>query len=177
MFCKGGHPKIRQIKNMDFCKNCLTLFVTVREKKNVTLSVLAKNVFWTKTVKTRKNYKIVVSAEIVQNLKWHFFWKVFLPLCENLGFTNCVFEKLCSCENTIFIVLSENTAVAIRKLYVEKQRICEKWWVVFEHGKIVFFGVCSFWGFNGFVVCFLCVWYSCKSVKDACHFSQFWAFV
>ena len=39
---------------------------------------------------------------------------------EKVGFTNCVFEKLCSSENTIFIAFSENTAVAIIKLYVEK---------------------------------------------------------
>ena len=39
---------------------------------------------------------------------------------EKLGFTNCVFEKLCSSESTIFIVFSANTAVAIKKLYVEK---------------------------------------------------------
>ena len=45
---------------------------------------------------------------------------------EQVGFTNCVFEKLCSSENTIFIVLSANTAVAKMKLYVEKQKIYEK---------------------------------------------------
>ena len=30
--------------------------------------------FGTKTVKTRKTIKIVVSAEIAQNPKWHFFF-------------------------------------------------------------------------------------------------------
>ena len=32
---------------------------------------------------------------------------------------------------------------------------------------MVFLLVC-FWDFNGFVVCFLCVWHSCKSAKNAC---------
>ena len=58
-------------------------------------------------METRKTIKIVVSAEIVQNLnKMTSFLKVFLDMGENLGFTNCVFEKLCSSENTIFIVFS-----------------------------------------------------------------------
>ena len=36
--------------------------------------------------------------------------KVFCDMGEKVGFTNCVFEKLCFAENTIFIVFSENTA-------------------------------------------------------------------
>ena len=43
-----------------FSKNCLTSFVSGREKKNAiscTRSVLAKTFSGTKTVKTRKNYK------------------------------------------------------------------------------------------------------------------------
>ena len=82
-----------------FCKNCLTLFVSGREKKRVfscTLSVLAKKVFGPKQRKPGNAIKIVVSAEIAQNQKWHLFWKkVFFELGEKVGFTNCVFEKLC----------------------------------------------------------------------------------
>ena len=45
---------------------------------------------------------------------------------EKVGFTNCVFEKLCSSENTSFIVFAAKTAVAV-KLHVEKkQKINEK---------------------------------------------------
>ena len=52
--------------------------------------------------------KIVVSAEIAQNQKWHLFLKkVFFDMVEKVGFTNCVFGKLCFfSENTIFIVFS-----------------------------------------------------------------------
>ena len=41
---------------------------------------------------------------------------------EKVGFTNCVFEKLCFPENTIFIVFQQNTAFQKQKLYVEKNR-------------------------------------------------------
>ena len=43
---------------------------------------------------------------------------------EKVGFTNCVFEKLCFffSENTIFIVFSENTAFQKQKWYVEKNK-------------------------------------------------------
>ena len=39
---------------------------------------------------------------------------------EKVGFTNCVFEKLCFTENTSFIVFSANTAFQKQKWYVEK---------------------------------------------------------
>ena len=39
---------------------------------------------------------------------------------EKVFCTNCVFEKQCSPENTIFIVLSANTAVAVKTMYVGK---------------------------------------------------------
>ena len=88
-----------KIKKGFFCKNWLTLFVSGREKKHAfscTLSVLAKFV-WPKQCKPRSTIKIGVSAEIGQNQKWHlFFWKrCFFDMVENLGFTSCVFEKLC----------------------------------------------------------------------------------
>ena len=54
-----------------------------------------------------------------------FFWKkVFFDMGEKVGFTNCVFEKLCFAENTIFIVFSEkkNTAFQKQNMYVEQNR-------------------------------------------------------
>ena len=42
---------------------------------------------------------------------------------EKVGFTNCVFEKLCFAENTIFIVFSANTTFQKQELYVEKTEI------------------------------------------------------
>ena len=47
---------------------------------------------------------------------------MFFDMVEKVGFTNCVFEKLCFPENTIFIVFSANTVFQKQKLYVEKNR-------------------------------------------------------
>ena len=50
---------------------------------------------------------------------------------EKLGFTNCVFEKMCFSENTIFMVFSEKHSSCNKKLHVEKkQKIYEKLWYV-----------------------------------------------
>ena len=84
--------------------------------------------FGPKQCKAGSTIKIGVSAEIAKKSKNDtFFWKkgVF-DMVEKVGFSNCVFEKLCFPENTIFIVFSANTAFQKQKLYVEKQKICEK---------------------------------------------------
>ena len=58
-------------------------------------------------MQSRKHYKIWVSAETGKSTNDTFFWKkVFFDMVEKVGFTNCVFEKLCFPENIIFIVLS-----------------------------------------------------------------------
>ena len=41
-----------------------------------------------------------------------------------MGFTNCVFEKLCSSENTVFRVFSAKHSSCNKKLYVENNRKC-----------------------------------------------------
>ena len=48
--------------------------------------------------------------------------KVFFDMGEKVGFTNCVFEKLCFAENTIVIVFSENTAFQKQNMYVKQNR-------------------------------------------------------
>ena len=82
-FFKVVIQKCEKAKKWIFSKNCLTLFVSGREKKRAfscTLSVLAKNLFGPKQCKSGKTIKIVVSAEIAQNQKWHLFFEkgVFL---------------------------------------------------------------------------------------------------
>ena len=73
---------------------------------------------------------------------------------EKLDFTNRVFEKLCSSESTLFIVFSaKHSSCNKNAVCWEKQKIYEKLWVGFEHGKWRFW-VCFFWNFNGFVFCF-----------------------
>ena len=41
---------------------------------------------------------------------------------EKVGFTNCVFEKLCFTENTIFMVFSAKHSFQKQKWYVENNR-------------------------------------------------------
>ena len=98
--------KWAKYKKWIFSKNCLALFVSGREKKRTfscTLSVLAKHVFGPKQSKPGKTIKKVVSVEIAQNQKWRLFLgKVFSGMGEKVGFTNYVFEQLCSSENTIY---------------------------------------------------------------------------
>ena len=65
--------------------------------------------FGPKQCKAGSTIKIGVSAEIAKKKKQNdtFFGKrVFFDMVEKVGFTNCVFEKLCFPENTIFIVFS-----------------------------------------------------------------------
>ena len=86
-----------KIKKWIFSKNCLTLFVSGREKKRAfscTLSVLAKNSFWPKTVQTRKHYKNSGSSGNCPKPKMTpLFWEgVFLHGWRS-GFY-CVFEKV-----------------------------------------------------------------------------------
>ena len=129
------------MKRWIFEKNALTLFESGR-KKNAHFRAhylfLAKNAFWTKNRHNQeKTIKILISAEIAQNLKWHLFFEkgVFRDGWE-LGFTNCVFEKRSS-QNTIFIVFSAkhsscNKNYMLRKAeHLEKIVAClnmAKWW-------------------------------------------------
>ena len=117
--------------------------------------------------------EIVVSAEIAQNQKWHFFFEkdVFWHGWKS-GFTNCVSEKQCSSENTILYCFQQNTAVAIKSCMLKKQKIDEKLWVGFEHGKKVFLFVSS--GVDVIVVCFFCVTGVAQMLKILVFFSQFW---
>ena len=103
--------KCETSKKWNFSKNCLTLFVSGREKKRAfscTLSVLAKVFFGPKQCKAGSTIKIGVSAEIAKKTQMTPFFgkKVFFDMVEKVGFTNCVFEKLCFPENTIFVVFS-----------------------------------------------------------------------
>ena len=88
---------------------------------------------------------------------------------EKVGFTNCVFEKLCFSENTIFIVFSANPAFQKQKLYDEKkQKIMKNSGLFLNMAKRYFLG---FVFLRWFV--FVCVCHSSKSVKNACFFCQF----
>ena len=179
VFLRWSSKNVKKQKEWIFSKNCLTLFVSGREKKRAfscTLSVLAKIFFGPKQCKPGKTMKIVVSAEIAQNQKWHLFFEkgVFFDMGEKVGFTNCVFEKLCFTENTIFIVFSAKHIFSKAKWYVEKT--ANLWKIVgcFWTWQNVW-GGCFFWGFSVIVVWFWCVWHSSRSVKMLA-FPSFWGF-
>ena len=149
-----------KIKKMDcFAKIAWHLFVSGRERKT---HFRAHYLFWPKIFfgpkqcKPGKTIKIVVSAESGQNQKWHFFWKrCFFWHGWKVGF-NCVFEKLCFAESTIFIVFSAKHSFSkTRTVCWKKQKFYDKSWFVFEHGKMVFFGFVFLSGFN--VIVFLCL--------------------
>ena len=96
---------------------------------------------------------------------------MFFGVGDKVGFTNCVFEKLCSSENNIFIVFSENTLVAIKKAVCWKNRkLMKKCGVFLNMAKWCFWFIL----FEVFMPLWLvlCVWSSCKSVKSA-WFPQF----
>ena len=68
---------------------------------------------------------------------------MFFDMVAKVGFTNCVFEKLCFPENTIFIVFSAKHSFQKQKLYVEKNRKFMKNSGLFLNmEKWCFFGVC-----------------------------------
>ena len=118
----------------------------------------------------------MVSAEIAQNLKWHLVFEkgvFFFYTGEKLVLLT-VFLKSGVLLKTLFffIVFSANTAVAIKKLYVEN--ITENLWKIvgcFWTWQNGVFGFFFFLRFEWFCGLFLCVWYSCKSVKMLVFFS------
>ena len=61
---------------------------------------------------------------------------MFFGLGEKVVFTNCVFEKLCFPENIICVVFSAKHS-SCNKMSRLQTKIRK--WVVFEHGKKVFF--------------------------------------
>ena len=67
---------------------------------------------------------------------------------EKVGFTNRAFEKLCSPENTILIVFQQNTAVAVKKLYVENRKFMKTTGLFLNMAKrcflVCFLGVLMF---------------------------------
>ena len=135
-----------------------------------------QNFFWPKKVQSRKNYKNSgfsgnwpkpkMTPFFEKGVFWH-GWKV--------GFTNCVFEKLCFPENTIFIVFSAKHS------FSKTRTVCRKKQKFMKNSGL--FSNMARWGFLGLFfevlilkVCFWCVWHCFKSVKNACFFPSLGGF-
>ena len=77
VFLRWSSKNMKNQKKGFFCKNCLTLFVSGKGEKNAHFR--AHYLFWPKfffgpkQCKAGKTIKIVVSADIGQNQKWHLF--------------------------------------------------------------------------------------------------------
>ena len=128
----GGYPKMRRWKKVDFWQKLPdTIFASGREKN---AHFRAQYLFWPQTVfcaksmKTRKNHETSgFSGNWPKPKKTPFVWKrCFFSMGEKVFFTNCVFAKLCSSANTIFIAFSAKSSSCSKNMYVEKQKIYEK---------------------------------------------------
>ena len=108
-----------------------------------------------------------------------FFGKrCFLTWVKKWVLLTVVFEKLCFPENTIFIVFSAKHSFSKTKTVCwKKNRKFMKNSGLFLNMANGAFWVWFFWGFNIKKVCFWCVWHCFKSVKNACFFPIFWAFL
>ena len=84
-----------------------------------------QKLFLTKTVQTRKNYKNSGFSGNCPKLKLHlFFEKGFFDMGEKVGFTNCVFEKLC--KHYFYSVFSKTQLFKSKNCMLIKQKIYEK---------------------------------------------------
>ena len=87
-----------------------------------------------------KTIKRAVSAEIAQNQNWHLFREFFFDMGEEVGFANCVFEKLCSSQNTIFVVFSAKHSSCNKKaVRWKKQKILKNSGLFLNMAKRCFF--------------------------------------
>ena len=87
-----------------------------------TLSVLDK-FFWGQNSENQEAlYKSWFQRKLPKTKMTPFLLKkVFWGWAKRCFFTNCVFEKLCSLENTISYS-QQNTAVAVKNMHVEKKQ-------------------------------------------------------
>ena len=148
MFLRCSSKTEKNEKNGCFNKTCLTLFVSGREKKNAHFRAhylfWSKNLFWDHNSENQE--KLITNCGFSGNCPkpkmTPFFGKrCFLTWVKKWAFTNCVFEKLCSSENTIFIFFSAKHNSCNKKAVCWKKNTENVWKIVvlvFEHGNKVF---------------------------------------
>ena len=136
-----------KIKNWIFSKNCLTRFVSGREKKRAfpcTLSVLAK-MFLTKTVQSRKHYKNRgFSGKCKKKTKMTPFFgkRCFLTWLKTWVLLTVVLKSCVFLKTQFLECFQQNTAFQKQKLYVEKnQKIYENSGLFLNMAKWCFLGL------------------------------------
>ena len=142
------HPKMRKYKHGSLAKIAWHYLCREGRRKTRifvhTICFGQKCFLGTKTVKTRKNYKNSgFSGNCPKPKMTPFFEKgVFFDMGEKVGFTNCVFEKLCSSENNKCIVVSAEHSSCNKKLYLEKTENLWKivgWFWTWQKGVLFVF--------------------------------------
>ena len=73
-----------------------------------------------KQCKARNAIQIGASAEITKKMTPFFVKRCFFDMVEKMGFTNCVFEKLCFPENIIYSVFSKTQLFKMQNCMLKK---------------------------------------------------------
>ena len=143
--------KCEKQKKWIFSKNCLTLFVSGREKKTPIFvhTICFGQFFLTKTVQTRKNYKNSGFSEISQNQKWHLFFEkgVFWHGWKSGFYLLCFWKAVLCWKHYFYCVFSKtqlfkSKTVGMLKKTENLWRIVGCFWT-WQNGV---FWVCFFWG-------------------------------
>ena len=129
-----------------------TICVRKGEKTRIFVATICfgQNFFGPKQCKAGSAIKIGVSAEIAKKTKMTpFLWKRCVLTWLKKWVLLTVFLKSCvSWKHYFYSVFSKAQFFKNINCMLKKQKIYEKLWVVFEHGKMVFFGGLFFWGVN-----------------------------
>ena len=161
VFFKGGNPKMRNMKKIDFFKNCLTLFVTGKEKN---AHFRAHYLFWPKTFLGPKQWKpgktikdSGCSGNCPKPKMTPFFEKGVLWHGWKIGFYS-VFEKLCFIwKHYFYSVFSKTQQLQQKNCMLKKTENIMK-----NSGLFMNMAKWCFFGFGFFEVlmvlwCVLCV--------------------
>ena len=134
--------------------------------------------FWTKTVQSRKHYKNRGFSGNCKKAKMtSFFWKnLFLTWLKNWVLLTVFLKSCVSWKHYFYSAFSKTQLFKNKNCMLKKTE--NLWEIVgcfwtWQNGVFGF----EFWGFNIKKVGLWCVWHCFKSVKNACFFPVFWAFL
>ena len=129
-FFKVVIHKCEKSKKWSFSKNCLTLFVSRREKNAHFRAhyLFWPNFFYQKQCKPGKTIKIVVSAEIAQNQKWHILFEkgVFWHGWKSGFYYLCFWKAVFYWKQYFYSVFSKAQLFKNKNGMLKKQKINEK---------------------------------------------------
>ena len=126
-FSKVVIQKCEKSKKKIISKNCLTLFVSGREKNahfRAHYLFWPKCFFWTKTVQSKKHYKIGVSAEIAKKAKMTPFFgkRCFLTWLKKWVLLTVFLKSCVSWKHYFYIVFSKTQLFKNKNCMLNKNR-------------------------------------------------------